>query len=77
MAEAAIWNAVLTTDEIVALSKGAKPNTVRPESLMFYSPLVRGSDSSVPDETGNAPLFAYNFAINFTPSYTDHTRRYG
>jgi len=77
MAEAAIWNAVLTTDEIVALSKGAKPKTVRPESLMFYSPLVRGSSSSVPDETGNIPLTAYNFGTNFTPSYTDHTRRYG
>lgn len=77
MAEAAIWDAVLTTDEIVALSKGAKPKTVRPESLMFYSPLVQGSSSSVPDETGNIPLTAYNFATEFTPSYTDHTRRYG
>jgi len=68
---------VLTTDEIVALSKGAKPKTVRPESLMFYSPLVRGSGSSVPDETGNIPLTFYNFALVTGASYTDHTRRYG
>jgi len=77
MAEAAIWNAVLTTDEIVALSKGAKPKTVRPESLMFYSPLVRGSGSSVPEETGNIPLTFYSSAGVTGASYTDHTRRYG
>jgi len=77
MAEAAIWDAALTADEILALAKGAKPKTIRPESLIFYSPLVRGSSSSVPDETGNAPLTAYNFATPYTPTYTDHTRRYG
>ena len=77
MAEAAIWDAVLEKEEIVALSRGAKPKTIRPDSLIFYSPLVRGSSSSVPDETGNIPLIAYNFASEFPPSYTDHTRRYG
>lgn len=77
MAEAAVWDAALTTDEILALSKGAKPKTIRPESLIFYSPLVRGGSSSVPDETGNAPLTAYNLSTQYTPTYTDHTRRYG
>lgn len=77
MAEAAIWDVALTTDEILSLSKGVKPKTIRPESLIFYSPLVRGGSSSVPDETGNAPLTTYNFAIEYTPTYTDHTRRYG
>jgi hypothetical protein len=77
MAEAAIWDVALTTDEILSLSKGVKPKTIRPESLIFYSPLVRGGSSSVPDETGNAPLTAYNFATQYTPTYTDHTRRYG
>lgn len=77
MAEAAIWDAALTTDEILALSKGVKPKTIRPESLIFYSPLVRGGSSSVPDETGNAPLTTYNLTTEYTPTYTDHTRRYG
>lgn len=77
MAEAAVWDAALTTDEILALSKGVKPKTIRPESLIFYSPLVRGGSSSVPDETGNAPLTAYNLSTEYTPTYTDHTRRYG
>jgi len=78
MAEAAIWDAALTTDEILALSKGAKPKTVRPDSLIFYSPLVRGNtskDSIVLEETGNCPL---TVTYTGTPiSYTDHTRRYG
>jgi len=90
MAEAAIWNAALTTDEILALSKGVKPKTVRPESLIFYSPLVRGSTDGVEvnigsniytlyalEETGNYPL-EFEFASGTTIfSYTDHPRRYG
>jgi len=88
MAEAAIWNAALTTDEILALSKGVKPKTVRPESLIFYSPLVRGSTDGVEvfpniytlyalEETGNYPL-QFTFASGVIMfSYTDHPRRYG
>jgi len=80
MAEAAIWDAALTTDEILALSKGAKPKTVRPDSLIFYSPLVRGNSEFVSEETGNCPEFiAFNTINPFTPSYglVDHPRRYG
>jgi hypothetical protein len=41
IAELGIWDATLTADEIVSLSKGFKPFRVRPQSLVFYSPLVR------------------------------------
>lgn len=80
MAEAAIWNTVLKKEEIFALSRGAKPKTIRPEFLIFYSPLVRGNSEFVSDETGNCPEFiAYDTINPFTPSYglVDHPRRYG
>ena len=40
-AEVAIWSAALTADEITSLSKGFKPSRIRPQSLVFYAPLVR------------------------------------
>lgn len=39
--DCAIWDAELTSAEMVSLSKGFKPSRVRPQSLVFYSPLVR------------------------------------
>lgn len=41
VAEVAVWTATLTESEIVALSKGAKPTSIRPTDLAFYLPLVR------------------------------------
>lgn len=41
LAECAIWSAALTADEVNSLSKGFKPTRVRPQSLIFYAPLVR------------------------------------
>lgn len=41
VAEAGVWNAALTIDEIVSLSKGVASNNVRPQSLQFYAPLIR------------------------------------
>ena len=41
IAEAAIWNVALTDDEIASLAKGFKPTRVRPQSLVFYAPLIR------------------------------------
>jgi len=41
MAEAAVWNAALTVAEIASLSKGMQPNQIRPQSLVFYAPLIR------------------------------------
>jgi len=39
--EVAVWNVVLTDDEIGSLSKGFKAHRIRPQSLQFYAPLVR------------------------------------
>lgn len=43
IAECAIWSAALTDDEIDSLSKGFKPPRIRPQSLVFYAPLVRAA----------------------------------
>lgn len=84
LAEAGIWNGALTSDEIVSLSKGVKPNNVRPESLIFYSPLIRATGTAQQELTGTSSsisgtgtLVATNFATNYTPTTADHFRRYG
>jgi hypothetical protein len=41
IAEVGIWNAALTAAEIASLAKGMTCDKVRPQSLVFYSPLVR------------------------------------
>jgi hypothetical protein len=40
-AEAGIWDKVLTPEEVISLSKGMTCDKVRPQSLVFYAPLVR------------------------------------
>lgn len=41
IADVGIWNVALTADEISALAKGVACNLVRPQSLVFYAPLIR------------------------------------
>lgn len=41
IAEIGVWTAVLTDIEIASLAKGISPAKVRPQSLEFYSPLIR------------------------------------
>jgi len=41
IAEVGIWNVALNADEIAALAKGFRPDQIRPQSLRFYTPLVR------------------------------------
>jgi len=41
VAEVGIWNVALTADEIASLAKGMTCDKVRPQSLVFYAPLVR------------------------------------
>ncbi len=41
MAEVGIWNAALTAAEVASLAKGMTCDKVRPQSLVFYAPLVR------------------------------------
>ena len=41
LAEVGVWSAVLTQPEIASLAKGMTCNLVRPQSLVFYAPLIR------------------------------------
>ncbi len=41
IAELAVWNATLTASEMSALAKGFRASRVRPQSLVFYAPLIR------------------------------------
>ena len=41
LAEVGVWNVALTADEIASLGKGVSCDQVRPQSLVFYAPLVR------------------------------------
>jgi hypothetical protein len=41
IAEVGIWDAALTQPEIASLADGMTCNKVRPQSLVFYAPLVR------------------------------------
>lgn len=41
ISEVGIWNAALTAAEIASLAKGMTCDKVRPQSLVYYAPLVR------------------------------------
>jgi len=41
ISEVGIWNSALTAAEIASLAKGMTCDKVRPQSLVFYAPLVR------------------------------------
>jgi hypothetical protein len=41
VAEVGIWNVALTAAEITSLAKGMTCDKIRPQSLVFYAPLVR------------------------------------
>lgn len=67
ISEAAIWNVALTDDEVASLAKGFKPTRVRPQSLVFYAPLVR----DLQDLTG-----ALTITNNNTATVAEHPRVY-
>lgn len=47
VAEAAVWNAVLSAQDFLALEAGCSPLLVRPDALVFYAPLFgEGGDAS-------------------------------
>ena len=66
IAEAAIWDVALTDAEVAILAKGFSPLLVRPQSLVFYAPLVRDNDD---DLIGGVALSA-----NGTPGIVPHPR---
>ena len=41
IAEVGIWNTALTVEEVSSLAQGMTCDKVRPQSLVFYAPLVR------------------------------------
>lgn len=41
ISEVGIWNSALTAAEIASLAKGMTCDKIRPQSLVFYAPLVR------------------------------------
>lgn len=61
--EVGIWDVALTSAEIKSLSLGFKPTQIRPNSLVFYAPLVREVD----DYVGGVALTEN--AITVTPHY--------
>lgn len=67
IAEVGIWSAALTQPEIASLSKGVTCNLVRPQSLVFYAPLIR----NLQDAKGGLTLTNNNGA-----TVANHTRVY-
>jgi hypothetical protein len=41
LAEVGVWNVALTSEEVASLGRGVTCDQVRPQSLVFYAPLVR------------------------------------
>lgn len=67
IAEVGIWNTALTADEIKSLSAGMTCDKVRPQSLVFYSPLTR----DLIDVKGGLTI-----TNNNTATVADHPRVY-
>ena len=67
IAEVGIWNAALTAAEIASLAKGMTCEKVRPQSLVFYTPLVRDLN----DQKGGIAITNNNGA-----TVANHTRVY-
>ena len=67
LAEVGIWNIDLTAAEIASLAKGMTPDKIRPQSLVFYAPLVR----NLIDQKGGLALTNNNSA-----TVANHPRLY-
>ena len=67
ISEVAAWSAALTDAEIASLAKGYKPTRIRPQSLVFYAPLLR----NLQDLRGGLDLTNNNGA-----TVADHPRVY-
>jgi hypothetical protein len=68
IAEVAVWAAALSDDEVTSLAKGFKASRVRPQSLVFYAPLIRGAI----DLRSNLAISNIN-----TATVANHPRVYG
>lgn len=65
IAEVGIWNAALSAAEINSLAAGMSPELIRPQSLVFYAPLIR----DLTDKVGGRILTNVN-----NNTISDHTR---
>lgn len=63
LAEVGVWNIALSDVEIASLGRGFSPRLVRPQSLVFYAPLIR----NVQDLRGGATLTATGTTIAAHP----------
>jgi hypothetical protein len=68
IAGAAVWDVALTDEEIASHAMGFSPLKIRPQSLVFYAPLVRG----VQDVRA-----ARTITMTGTVAVQDHPRGYG
>ena len=68
-AELAVWDVVLTADEIASLAKGFRATRVRPNNLVFYIPEVRGRQELVAGRTLTV--------ASGSETVTDHPRVFG
>lgn len=66
LAEAAIWSVALTDDEVTILSKGYSPPFVRPQSLVFYAPVIGRTSPEIELVSG------FNMAITGTTTAEAH-----
>lgn len=66
IAEAGIWNVVLTDTEVYVLSRGVSPLYVRPESLLCYWPFITTANMA------NDLVSGYNLTLNNSPVGTSH-----
>ena len=69
LAEIGIWDAALTDDEVISLSKGVSPLRVRPQNLVAYWPLY-GAASPEPNYVRNSTSLA--LTLNNAPPQIDH-----
>lgn len=67
LAEVAVWNVGLSADEILSLAKGTKAIYVRPQSLLYYVPLISDINEIISSLT----------MTNAATAASVHSRRYG
>lgn len=67
IAEVGVWTTALTTEEIASLSNGVACRLIRPQSLVFYAPLIR----NLVDVRGGLTI-----ANNNTATVIEHPRIY-
>jgi hypothetical protein len=69
IAEAAVWNAALSDQEVAALAAGLNPRRIRPASLVAYWPLwgLASPEPDLSDSANNLTLTASPPAANHAP----------